>query len=171
MINQPCSTGSCKELRSIAGYCKSCWIKRTAAKKAREAEKKARGECTTCPQPVAKGKKRCYECLEKYRLQCRGREQSRIAQGLCALCGLAPLSGTSRTCSRCFCRNVSPFHFKTTKRTNELIQLLADQGGRCPYTGRDLVLGNNCSLDHKTPVSREARTTRTISNGFTVLAQ
>jgi 5-methylcytosine-specific restriction endonuclease McrA len=45
-------------------------------------------------------------------------------------------------------------HDISTKKWAELRDLLEQQGGRCAYSGELLILGQNMSLDHKTPRSR-----------------
>lgn len=143
---------SCGGPKEIGGYCKKCWIKRTARRSKLNQEKKARNECLTCTNPRYKKHTKCHVCLEKYRVQCQKRREARVAAGQCVTCGAD--NASSNYCSLCFVKNVSKFHFGTRNRYPELIKLLEDQNGVCPYTGRSLEIGVNATLDHKTPKSR-----------------
>jgi len=145
---------SCGGPKEIGGYCTSCWEKRTVARKKRVAAKKARGECTTCDQPAEKGKTKCSDCLRKYREMSRALVEKKLAAGLCKRCGKNPFVEGSQVCGQCFCKGVSKFHFHNCAQTDQLMALLEAQDNICPYTGKKLVMGLNCTLDHIVPVSR-----------------
>lgn len=145
---------TCGGPKEIGGYCKKCWDKRARRRKELHKEKRQRGECLTCANKVSKSSC-CEVCLVKQREQRQRRESTRLEAGLCILCGKESHAHGSRTCGRCFCRGVSKFHFKTYSRTEELIGLLESQHSLCPYTGKKLVLGENCTLDHILPRSRD----------------
>jgi len=144
---------SCGGPKEISGYCKECWEKRTKRRKELFAEKKKRGECISCKNKT-NGKSKCETCLSKQRKQREKREFSRLGKGLCVLCGNRNHTENSKTCGDCFCRRVSKFHFKTYAKTSELLELLENQNHTCPYTGKKLILGENCTLDHIVPKSR-----------------
>lgn len=143
----------CGGPKEIGGYCKACWNKRTKRRKKLFAEKKARGECITCINKT-ENKSRCDECLIKQREQRKRRESKRFEKGLCVNCGKNKHTKHSKTCGNCFCRNVSKFHFNTYSKTEDLKNLLKHQNYICPYTGKKLILGETCTLDHILPKSR-----------------
>lgn len=143
---------ACGGEREIGGFCKSCWNKREKRRKKREQDKAAKGECRTCKNKVS-GKVHCNVCLNKRRLERARREEERKAQGVCILCGKAK-AGSSKKCSRCYAKDIASFHFGSTNRAEELLCLLKCQKDICPYTGINLVIGDNASLDHKIPKSK-----------------
>ena len=144
----------CGKPREIAGYCRSCWEKRTKRRKARMAEKKLRGECINCPNTAVFGKVKCQLCLDKYNNQRALREESRRLSGKCIHCSEPSAGGPSGFCSVCFVKHISGNHFKSISHADALLDIFHKQGGLCPYTGNKLILGNNASLDHIVPVSQ-----------------
>ena len=145
---------SCGGPKEIAGYCRSCYRRRETRRKQLWVEKKTRNECISCNRIVSTGKSKCEICLKKQREQRAKREITRFNGGLCIKCGKLSHTLNSKTCGNCFCRNVSKFHFNTYSHTDDLMNLLVKQDHKCPYTGRKLTLGENCTLDHIVPKSR-----------------
>jgi CRISPR/Cas system Type II protein with McrA/HNH and RuvC-like nuclease domain len=127
-------------------------VKRTARRREREQEKKKRGECLFCTNAVYKKHTRCHKCLEKQCEQRKKREQRRIEAGECVTCGA---KSETHKCSVCYLKNTSRFHFGSVKRYQELFELWESQSGICPYTGNELKLGVNTTLDHILPKSRD----------------
>lgn len=145
---------SCGGSKEVAGYCRSCWAKRTERRKQLTTEKKSRGECITCTNLVAQGKAKCDSCQAKARQQRTAREAKRKEQGLCLLCGKCESKGSSNRCEQCFCKEIASWHFKEAARWRDIYDVFIEQKGKCPFTKQSLVLGHNASLDHKLPKSR-----------------
>jgi len=144
----------CGGPREIAGYCQGCWQKRTERRKALFAEKKQRGECITCTNLSIEGKCHCDICLLKIRSRRKNREDKRRQDGVCVRCGKEKGGANSGMCPLCYAKETSVFHFGSVNRASELVALLKSQGSRCPYSGEELILGDNTSLDHVVPRSR-----------------
>lgn len=82
-----------------------------------------------------------------------------IKMGLCMECGEKT---KHKRCDVCHLKMISSNIFGTTKRFKELGKLFALQNGRCKYSGRTLILQENCELDHIMPRAKNG--TNTISN-------
>jgi hypothetical protein len=55
-------------------------------------------------------------------------------------------------------------HLGSQARWLELQKILNSQGGRCAYSGRRLELGENASIEHVEPKSKNAARRRDITN-------
>lgn len=100
-------------------------------------------------------KSRYYgENTKRHKLNCQSRYSKHKELGLCVVCTKPSLENS------CLCE----FHYiKSVARNNLdiysgdicriLIDKLDSQGRICPYTGRNIILGKNSSLDHIKPVS------------------
>lgn len=145
----PCCGGKIE----ISGHCKLCWDKILSSRYALRTEKKLRGECLSCDKPAVIGRVHCELCASKLCKQRAKLRQERINAGFCVKCGNKQ-SGKSGMCSKCYAKEVSFRCFDSNKYFQELIDLMHSQKNTCPYTGLKIELGDNASLDHKTPVSR-----------------
>lgn len=93
--------------------------------------------------------------IEKRAVAFRARVNFRQSQNLCVRCsgendmpvGMQPL------CADCWFKNRSKWSTGTSANWIALKSLMEDQGYRCAYTGIDLVIGVNASIDHIIPVS------------------
>lgn len=54
----------------------------------------------------------------------------------------------SKLCEKCYLKQKSVQHLKTVNYWKELKEILIQQNYICPYTGDNLILGLNTSLDH-----------------------
>lgn len=81
--------------------------------------------------------------------------QARIDKGQCKYCCSPQLPG-QRVCQHHWFSNVA--YHSLGKASNRAAQILkdklAEQNSRCPYTGIQLIPGQNCQIDHIKPVSR-----------------
>jgi 5-methylcytosine-specific restriction endonuclease McrA len=57
-------------------------------------------------------------------------------------------------CEPCYFKKTSTDCLKTAKHAEVIGQKLKDQNYRCAYTGEEIILGLNDSLDHILPISK-----------------
>jgi hypothetical protein len=69
-------------------------------------------------------------------------------KGLCIKCNQERLPNSNYFCEKHYFQNLSHKHLGTKKRWHELRFLLEMQQYKCAYTGIDLILGLNASVDH-----------------------
>ena len=69
----------------------------------------------------------------------------------CYDCGL---DTSNKRCITCYLKIISSNIFRTEKRYKELQELFDKQNGLCNYTGRQLILQENCELDHIMPKAK-----------------
>lgn len=78
---------------------------------------------------------------------------SQYDKGLCRVCKESRLYDL-KTCKKHYLMDTANRHLGTTTRWEELEKLLIKQEYKCPYTGNELVLGKNASIDHIKPLSK-----------------
>jgi len=122
----------------------------------------AEKKCVTCARTLpiehfyddGKGKhRRMPRCKECYLLQKRERRKEKIAQGICGRCMQDELLPNGALCQTCWFKQTAIPRMGSVEKYRELQAKFEEQRGVCPYTGRNLVLGLNTSLDHIRPVS------------------
>jgi 5-methylcytosine-specific restriction endonuclease McrA len=131
-----------------------------------QAQQMAKGNCVTCWKPnPRKGLRECGPCAARSTKRAKARDERYKKEGCCRTCGQTEglLFSTvtnftheqSRiTCPDCWYRRIANSHGMSTKDWPVLRDLLVAQNRRCAYSRDVLVLGQNMSLDHKTPTSR-----------------
>jgi hypothetical protein len=130
-------------------YCEVCGRQR----KEMLAERKKQGLCITCGNEKATKTQKCDKCRQEYVDGAKGRRDRRMNLGFCLCCGDEPSIG-GKLCRTCVLRNAARVHFGTTKRWKDLDELFTRQNGTCPYTGKNLTIGIDASVDHIIPKSR-----------------
>lgn len=123
--------------------------------------------CPTCRKGFSSGrpgKKYCsHECF-RLRMSRDWKNRNR-ASGGCYSCGAHCLPGNN-----CYCREHWLYQaawrsgLRGKGRWMEIEDLLVKQNYRCAYTGRELVLGMNASIDHKLPRSLYPGLLNDVSN-------
>lgn len=78
--------------------------------------------------------------------------EGQYEKGKCKVCR-EPRLYDLKTCKKHHLMDLSYKHLGTTTRWQELEQLLERQNFTCVYTGRQLILGLNTSIDHIKPLS------------------
>jgi 5-methylcytosine-specific restriction endonuclease McrA len=114
---------------------------------------KEKGICYRCGINPLTTHSICDGCRVRHKAEMDHYKNERVANGLCAECGKSPLSGKSRSCETCILKAMAKAHFKDVKKWLLLRQIF-DSNLVCPYSGIQLVLGNNASLDHRIPKSK-----------------
>jgi 5-methylcytosine-specific restriction endonuclease McrA len=107
----------------------------------------------------------------KFRFTGKNRNEQRKAAGLCRHCEVPATVGT--VCLDCWFCQTAWNHLRSNTLGPELKKLWEVQGGRCAYTGIELIPGprlvGNASLDHRVPLSKGG--TKNIENTQWVLCQ
>lgn len=119
-------------------------------------KRKKTGLCAECGQPAIKNNL-CEAHSKKRIIQIRQNKEKRKLRrsaGLCENCGnvnvLSRHIDKTIYCESCYLKTMSRKHFGTSFHWKDLKQLF-EKNHICPYTGNNLKLGVNASLDHKIP--------------------
>ena len=128
--------------------CAECTEKFVRYKKT-SISKMSKSHCKTCGGKRDDKYKTCSVCRARIK-EWRDKHKD---SGNCDRCGAKPIPGNSR-CLTCYLKGTSQQAFGTVSRHSELLDLFNLQEGRCPYSGLELTLGTNTSLDHKIPKSK-----------------
>lgn len=141
--------------------CKACNQKRGEINRKKSVES---GFCQRChAKPAEKGKTVCQNCNERNIRNSvvwrRKTTAERKSLNLCAMCGKTPPLSVSvknavpQTCETCLLKDLSRGNLGSSKHWENLKQIFIKQNGKCVYTGIELILGVNASVDHILPVS------------------
>lgn len=149
---------NCGASRGDAGTNRLCRICADATSRRTQALRQRRmrgGGCLICGEPTVSGRARC----EAHRLagnRSAAERRARLtAAGRCLSCGKPPLvAGRTPRCETCYLKYLAGQHLGDSRHWTALRDRLAEQQGRCFYTGETLILGKNDSLDHVLPRSR-----------------
>lgn len=140
--------------------CKICADQQAVYIKQQREIRRCNNLCTECGEPVVDGKNLCDRHLtirQNSILKINDKRMNRRKKGLCEQCGDTSLNRPGlvyRVCEMCYLKTVAKGNLKDTKRWSSLKSLLELQNNVCPYTGHQLILGVNATLDHKVPISR-----------------
>lgn len=133
----------------------------------RRADQKARGICQTCGQrPMTKGLATCEEC----RTRSRDQHREYVKSGVCSQCGQQPSVATqtglkaSKLCEVCYFKFVARKYCRSIELWTRLRDIMIAQDYRCSYTGDQLILGLNTSLDHIYPKTKFPELARSVDN-------
>lgn len=140
--------------------CDSCKIK------TREKWNKRAGSecCARCAGPRDTRRKACSKCLVLMRDASNRRRDIFAKDGCCVQCGKKRDLPAGLYCSEHLLRNQARRWLGSPNRWTELRDMLASQENRCAYSGEELTLGGNASIDHKIPRSRGGSDIRDIDN-------
>jgi len=111
--------------------------------------------CISCQNPlkgIDKEHTRCPDCRAKA-VKSRLKSIRRFRElGLCNECGKpASIGGKYKLCEVCWFRHIAKVRTGAYKNWLAIKELLQRQNYRCAYTGTELIIGDNASLDHITP--------------------
>lgn len=118
--------------------------------------------CIRCAGPRDGKRKACEACRAGMRALTMGRRGRYAEAGCCVQCGQPRDAGSEFYCRMHILKLAAYRWLDDASRWMDLDALLLAQGGRCAYTGEELILGKNASIDHKIPRSRGG--TNTIEN-------
>lgn len=132
--------------------CLDCAIRMAEYSKALFHKRKANGGvCCYCGKPSLLA--RCQNCKGKDQLRQEKRRELMKLEGRCVRCS-ADKNMIDTRCLKCVMKAVSLTNTGTKKNWKFFIDLLEQQDSKCFYTGEQLVVGINASIDHLLPVSR-----------------
>ena len=144
------------------------WYERhRIASRKHSAKMMARGLCRHCGR-VLDGSHgtRCRKCHAKALVRGREEKKRTALARLCRNCRSPEIVtlGKILHCKTCWFKMMAQHKLGTAKRWRELRSLWDSQNGRCAYTGRELVIGVNASIDHILPSSRFPAKIMQLSN-------
>ncbi len=157
------------QARLKQGLCPKCGGKRDRETKAcsacaklhnertkRSKEKRwTRGLCQDCPNKRCPDSPRCIKCKSKVNRSTKALTAKRKAKNKCRWCGGPRLKGCkARTCAFCYFKSASLRCSGDFSLEHDLRNLFFGQNAKCAYTGIEIKLGQNASVDHKTPPTR-----------------
>lgn len=157
---------------SDSKHCNKC------AERVREKDRSVRlsrftkGMCVSCGDNTPSDSLRtCKNCLLRLGDIYKKRAEKLNNLNLCVRCGKSKqLSGHTRTgkshttCQTCYLKHISFSNLGTRKHAVVLMSKLKAQNYKCPYTGEDLILGDNAWIDHIMPRSRFPELSNDIDN-------
>lgn len=141
--------------------CDKCCERNRIGKKCREKTRSLSGKCVNCDKPRVPDRRLCGNCAEDTRNYKVRRALKFIASGLCTLCGKEPympnlkdVGQITRLCQRCHLERKSAQRLGSTQHWKSLLSILDRQNWICPYSGDNIILGDNDSVDHILPISK-----------------
>lgn len=146
-------------LESIEGKrkCFKCMLKEREYVKIRNQERKNQGICRYCDNKATEYNNTfCNHHVNKHKESVRQKKSKRRDATQCESCGsdvVVTFDSKKLLCKKCFLKVVSMSNLGTSRQWRE-IEALFNEKNICPYTGLNLVLGKNASLDHRVPRSR-----------------
>lgn len=135
-----------KKASDATAVCEACAEKQRKRYKAN----RSKGGCFICGE--ASHKPGAAYCSKHYGMRMKRRDNRRKV-GLCYECGLHEGLSQGKRCRDCFFRNIAGRMNGdvTGKQLSELFDL---QQQKCSLSGRQLLPGVNCHLDHIIPCSK-----------------
>jgi len=113
----------------------------------------------------------CRECQKKSKNYRINRSIKLTQLGLCTRCGqnnyleiYQDRKTKTKLCELCYLKRMASQHLGAESYYVDLLNLLQKQKFRCAYTGGDLVLGLNASLDHILPRKKYPDKIKDIDN-------
>lgn len=153
-----------RENRRANGLCPDCGVEVVGCVRCRKCQtlvnvrvkkihdlRKSQGLCIECGSD-SDGELRCSKCSNRNKNRSKEFKSLRMAQGLC-VCGCEPIEG-SKNCKECYLKRTSMSMLGTRKLWKQLEEAFSNQNGICPYSGRQMTLGIDTSIDHVVPKSK-----------------
>ena len=117
-----------------------------------------------CGQKALLGKTRCSNCRKRNTALFSVKRENSRQNGLCIQCHKEKTYATLDSCLTCNMKAKAYIHLKDRSRYEELIEKLESQLYLCPYTGEQLIIGVNASVDHIYPKKRFPELAHDINN-------
>jgi hypothetical protein len=134
------------KLSDSTAVCETCAEKQRKRYKAN----RSNGGCYICGEPAHKPG--AAYCLKHYNMRMKRRDNRR-KMGLCYECGQHEGLSRGKRCEVCFFRNIAR-RLNSDVTGAQLGELFHLQQKKCPLSGRLLLPGTNCHLDHIIPSSK-----------------
>lgn len=162
---------NCGQLRTTAKvYCPSCVKTVTTIAKTRHTKLRAEGLCGDCGKETSDNRVHCEVCLSKQRNRLTKWKQQ-VPRGFCTRCKknkclpqLIDAKLFMRSCQECYLRHAASAQIGSSKHWTTLLAKLEQQQWQCVYSGDEIVLGVNDSVDHIYPKSKYPDRALDISN-------
>ncbi len=117
-----------------------------------------KSSCKKCQSKEMKKRLKNFTIKEKNKFYNRGRKiyRDRIKERSCTTCGkkIVEKYNQSKSCGDCWFKSRARQNLKNKNLWKQLKAQFKKQKNKCFYSGRDLILGINCSVDHILPKSK-----------------
>lgn len=143
--------------------CEKCSIREAATLNKRRKKRIKSSVCEECGKDIFKNGlcETHYKHRQTLSKKITNLRLIRRENGLCETCGQPPLTDRKnrvcKTCETCYLKTTAKLHLGSAKLW-ETLKRLFDKQNVCPYTGINLVLGVNTSLDHITSLTTGGNT-------------
>ncbi len=151
-------------------YCSNCIKKAKPLIDARRRKLREAGLREDCGDETKGNRVHCEICLFKQRTT-KTAWQKRVPHGFCTICGkrkclpeLVNAKLHMKRCQECYLRHASAVQLGTSKYWTTLLIKLEQQQWCCTYSGDEIVLGVNDSMDHIIPKSKKPNLAKDPSN-------
>lgn len=125
--------------------------------------RKNSGLCFRCGIPTYTDKVYCHACGLKVSDKAQKLRQKNRDARVCSRCrGILDTNNTY--CKICTVKKSAYDHLGSASRYKELFTILEKQQYLCPYTGEQLIIGENASVEHILPRSRFPGVAQDITN-------
>jgi len=101
---------------------------------------------------------------DKMKQYTRNKYEKYKKSGLCTQCGSQLMINSNTLCEKCWFKSCSNNNLGSRKHWEHLKTLFEEQNHKCAYTGLDLILGVNASIDHIKPISRYPELAKNLKN-------
>lgn len=163
-----CRCGNPKE-DSVHTYCSACRDEYTRLAKERYQKLKEQGLCVECGKAKAQSGLLCPSCKDVQKNSATKRYTERKVNKACFNCGseriLQSTLGKKRQfCEDCYFKDKAKEHFQQAELGKALRDIFHRQEGKCAYSGIELLLGVNDSIDHIKPMAIYPNLAKDIAN-------
>lgn len=139
--------------------CPDCNIKRRVKQAERRTERKGKKLCISCGRPITNKSTKCAQCLKRAMEYFHNIKKRWVVQGLCVACGKTPMPSMAkknlwRLCETCYLKKRARMRLGNGQHWVAIKEKLIAQNFQCAYTGAQIILGVNDSLDHIYPVHK-----------------
>lgn len=162
---------NCGQPRTSAKvYCRSCIDKAKTFIDARRKKLREMGRCEDCGCDTQNDRVHCETCLAKQRAH-RTKWKKLVPRGFCTRCKkneclpqLIDAKLFMRLCQECYLRHAASVQLGSSQYWTTLLSTLEQQGWQCVYSGDEIILGVNDSVDHIMPKSKQPSLAKIPSN-------
>jgi len=137
-------------------HCNKCNILNNIRTKKDKQKLKEEKLCLYCRKPTNNNKVLCNACLKNSVQQSLQLRKRRKTNNLCRSCGKSAdiVRENSKICNICWFKDIARGNTGFSKNWKLIKDLLEKQDYKCAYTGKNLIIGENASIDHIIPRSK-----------------
>ncbi len=151
-------------------YCPGCIEKAKNHIDVRRSKLRDSGLCIDCGKETKDDRVHCETCLTTKR-EHRTNWKAQVPRGFCTRCKknkclpqLIDAKLYMRSCQECYLRHAASAQLGSSKHYHALLSKLERQQWKCAYSGDEIILGVNDSIDHIYPKSRYPDRSLDITN-------